>query len=155
MELRSWLLLAVGIQILVMFFGTFVIKKFSNDNKKTFKSKLVPLSALPLFLVFYLNIPIIVDYFPDELFENKILSSNLNNVELQETIKEQSKQTKILVDEVKRLRKEITEVNDYYGHFAQFFLIGGLVVCILYLLGRDEIDPDQIERFPLGLSEEK
>lgn len=153
MDFTSWLLAAVVIQIIVMLFGTFIIKKFSAGDEKTLNRKLAALSILPLLVVLILYKPVVVDYFPDELFENTAMSENSNNIDLHQVIKEQSSQIRSLVTEIKQLNKDITEVNEYYGKIIFFLLIAAVTICISFVAGRNEIDPDKIEKFPLGLRE--
>lgn len=154
MEFWSWLVVAVVFQFVIVVFGEVIVRKVGLSNNKGTRRKILAISLLPLLLVFLLTRPIVVIYFPDELFENSKLTLNSGTNVSIDTINDHSRQIEMLKDEIKQVQKNLDEINDYYG-FLSFFLLISFGTYLLYIIVDNEIDKDKdkVEKFPLGLND--
>lgn len=153
MEFWSWLAVAVVFQFVIVVFGEVIVRKVGLSNNKGTRRKILAISVLPLLLVFLLTRPIVVIYFPDELFENSKLTLNSGTNESIDTINDHSRQIEMLKDEIKQVQKNLDEINDYYG-FLSFFLLISFGTFLFYIIVDNEIDKDKVEKFPLRLNDD-
>lgn len=154
MEFWTWMIVAVVVQLVVVFFGSFIARKLGILDDGRLNDKIRAISILPLLLVFLLFRPIVVSYFPDELFENQMLTPNSGVAESIETVNEHSRQIERLTREIKDLQKDAESTNEYYG-FLSFFLLIVIGSYLLGILGDNKVDKDKVEKYPLGLNDDK
>lgn len=154
MESAFWSWFALGLSFAIVIFGFWRNRNLSDRRKKE-QNRRVGVAALFPLATLFLFPPYISESSPIDLQPELQEVTTTSTGELSKHSNKIAVEVNLLKREVKRLRQDLAEANNFYSRFVSMFAIGFLVFTALYPFTPNDrkFEPD-VPRYPLGLNRE-
>lgn len=153
MEPSIWSYAALAAAILITGAGFVTGRSLPEERRTIHRKKFAAVGMIPIILLLMFPRPFVWSLttpWPDRPAAQTTSSSD----DLTRSSTEQAQDIRRLQDEVTNLRRDLAEVNDYYGRISQLLLTAALVFCVLYPLRKREEDVEEVDKAPLGLNDD-
>lgn len=135
----EWQYITMLGSMVILIVGFITSRKLPQKRKKSQIQKFACAALIPLALMLLFTKPY-VSFTPKTSFlfrEQK--AENLTSVEeLAKYEKDQTKNIELLREDVENLRKELDEVNTYYGGLVQLLVTITITFCLIHIMKKEE-----------------
>jgi len=155
MEISFWTWFALGLSLAILNFGIWSSRNLSGRRKEEQIRRFGVFAMFPLATPFMFPPSISefsrLNYLPD-LNESTVTTTEEHSNRSAELAHE----VNLLKGEVKQLRQELAEANEFYSRFVSIAAIGFFIFTIVYPFGRNDKNVETDEpKYPLGLARDR
>jgi hypothetical protein len=149
MEISGWHWVALGLSVLILITGFITARGLSEPGYISHVRKFAAGAAIPVIVLLLFPRPFVWEFSVLDAVSSEPPGPTQD---IAQTVTQQSREIRTLQTEVKRLRTQLVQVNDYYGRITTFLLTTAITACVLYTLRRRREDIEPTDGEPLGLN---